>query len=215
MNFKKKLVSSVLAMSVLGMSGVAFAGASGNIAVSSDYLWRGKTQTAHGAAVSGGLDYGHDSGVYLGTWASNVNMGTEIDVYGGFSKEFGPVGVDLGAIAYLYPMAGMDGTAYEVYGGLSASIASATVSYDIDSSNIHVNGGVDYEIMKSVSVGVSGGWDKDGEYIYYGLGLTKTTDSGDYGFMISHTNDDTADGLGMTWDKNPTMVVSYSKGFDF
>ena len=214
MSMKKIGLVSVLAGSIAASS-VAVAGVSGNIGVGSDYLWRGMTQTGHQASVSGGLDYGHDSGIYLGTWASNVNHADyladhEVDLYGGFSKEFGPVGIDVGAIYYMYPQNYSSATFYEVYGGLSAMGASVTAYYNIDAdaSNLYVTGGYDHEVMKGLSIGVAGGWTQDGES-HYGLTMTKSTDSGDFSVMVSDTT--FAAGL----DKNPTAVVSYSKGFDF
>lgn len=225
MNLKKKLVSSGVLLSAMAVSSAAFAGASGNIAVSSDYLWRGMTQTGHQAAVSGGLDYSHDAGIYLGTWASNVNLptvddngdpagyplDTEIDLYGGFSKEFGPVGIDVGAIYYMYPHADFDANAfYEVYGGVSVMGANIMAYYnvDADASNLYVAGGYDYEVANGLSVGIAGGWTQDGES-HYGVSLTKSTDAGDFSVMVS----DTTASAGL--DKNPTMVVSYAQGFDF
>ena len=57
---------------------------SGNVGLSSDYIWRGMTQTSGDIAVSGGFDLSTDMGFYLGTWASNASAGTasmELDVY--------------------------------------------------------------------------------------------------------------------------------------
>ena len=50
---------------------------SANIGVVSNYMWRGVTQTQDGAAVQGGLDFTHESGFYMGTWASNVDWNNE------------------------------------------------------------------------------------------------------------------------------------------
>lgn len=50
---------------------------SANIGVVSNYMWRGVTQTQDGAAVQGGLDFTHESGFYMGTWASNVDFNDE------------------------------------------------------------------------------------------------------------------------------------------
>jgi uncharacterized protein (TIGR02001 family) len=47
---------------------------SANIGAVSNYIWRGVTQTGDQAAVQGGLDVGHESGFYAGTWASNVDF---------------------------------------------------------------------------------------------------------------------------------------------
>ncbi len=83
------------------------AGFSANIGATSNYLWRGITQTSDGAAISGGLDWSHDSGFYLGTWASNIDWGVgngaEVDFYGGFGNSIGDFGYDVGVIYYYYP----------------------------------------------------------------------------------------------------------------
>jgi hypothetical protein len=50
---------------------------SANIGAVSNYMWRGVTQTQDGAAVQGGLDFSHESGFYIGTWASNVDFNDE------------------------------------------------------------------------------------------------------------------------------------------
>lgn len=212
MRLKSGLAAASVLMGALAMSGTALAGVSGNAAMSSDYLWRGLTQTGNAAAVSGGLDYGHDSGVYAGTWASNVAGDTEIDVYGGFSKEFGGLGIDLGGIYYHYPDDWED--FYEGYLGLSFSMVGATVYYNPEGSfsGLYATAGLDYEITKGVSVGVSGGYampDAGGEYMHYGLSLTKSMDAGDFSVMVSDTDMETGA------DAKPTMVVSFSKGFDF
>ena len=91
-----KKSSIAILVASLCVAATANAGVSGNIAASSDYVWRGITQTNHSSAVSGGIDYSHDSGLYLGGWTSNIASDTEIDLYGGFSKEFSGVGVDVG-----------------------------------------------------------------------------------------------------------------------
>jgi uncharacterized protein (TIGR02001 family) len=83
----------------------------GNLALISDYRFRGISQTYKLPAVQGGLDYAHSSGLYAGTWMSNVSgnsynngAGLEWDLYGGY--KFSPVQdvtLDLGALAYVYP----------------------------------------------------------------------------------------------------------------
>ena len=63
---------------------------SSNVGLSSDYIWRGMTQTNGDVAVNGGFDLSTDMGFYIGTWASNANVGAasmELDVYLGFSGE--------------------------------------------------------------------------------------------------------------------------------
>ena len=48
-----------------------------NVGVVSDYVFRGLTQTNGKPAIQGGVDYAHSSGVYVGTWLSNVSWFTD------------------------------------------------------------------------------------------------------------------------------------------
>src|SRR5262245_59418168 len=45
----------------------------GNVTLVSQYIFRGLTQTSGKPALQGGIDYSHSSGLYAGTWASNVS----------------------------------------------------------------------------------------------------------------------------------------------
>ena len=83
---------------------------SSNVGLSSDYIWRGMTQTDGDAAVNGGFDLATDNGFYFGTWASNAggagsNYSMELDVYLGFSGEMGNenMSYDIGYISVIYP----------------------------------------------------------------------------------------------------------------
>ena len=81
------------------------------MALTSDYRFRGLSQTGKKPAIQGGLDYSHESGVYLGTWLSSVSgnqypsgSGLEMDFYGGYKFEVAKdVGLDLGLIHVYYP----------------------------------------------------------------------------------------------------------------
>lgn len=85
----------------------------GNFGVFSNYVFRGLTQTRERPALQGGFDYSHDSGVYAGTWLSNIswfsdtNGGTsnlEWDLYGGLKKSWANgVTTDVGYLRYQYP----------------------------------------------------------------------------------------------------------------
>lgn len=61
---------------------------SANVTMTSDYVFRGVSQTDEGPAIQGGFDYVMDTGLYFGTWASNVDFANsaEFDFYGGFSQ---------------------------------------------------------------------------------------------------------------------------------
>lgn len=120
MNFKK-LVMGGVAAAVLASSAVANAGEfEANVALSTDYIFRGFSQTGNDPAISGGFDYSFENGFYAGVWASNVDFGpasddngnllsnnttsTEVDLYGGYATEISEgVEIDLGYIYYAYP----------------------------------------------------------------------------------------------------------------
>lgn len=78
-------------------------------AVSSDYVWRGLSQTRGKPAVSGGLEYVTDGAWYFGTWVSNTQSAAydygsaEIDLYVGMSGQGDGLGYDFGFIQYQYP----------------------------------------------------------------------------------------------------------------
>lgn len=102
---------------------------SANVALSTDYMYRGGSQTNEQPAISGGFDYGHSSGLYVGLWASNVDFGDsaniEIDYYGGIAGEFSNgISWDVGGLYYQYPgvtdadEAGGDFDFFEAYGSL-------------------------------------------------------------------------------------------------
>ena len=111
----KKTIKTLTAVSILASatlaSGAAMAELSGNVGVTSNYVWRGVTQTADNAAVSGGIDYSNESGVYAGLWNSNTNDDAETDLYVGYAGEYNDIGYDVGYISYIYNDTGAGATA--------------------------------------------------------------------------------------------------------
>lgn len=111
----------------------------GNVGATSNYIWRGVSQAADGPAISGGLDYSHDSGFYAGTWISNVNFTPatgsqqyEQDYYAGFAGGSGDFSYDVGYIYWDYPLApGADFG--EVYGSVGYDILTVQVNYTTNS----------------------------------------------------------------------------------
>jgi len=141
-----------------------------NVALSSNYIWRGQTQTLDEPALSGGFDYIHDSGFYFGIWGSNVDFGTndnmELDYYGGHSGVAGEIGYDIGYISYTYPGGSSDFE--EWYLGLDGSTGAVdlglTYSFGVDSANDNI------ELSAGTNLGgvgatlTLGDYDKSGQY---------------------------------------------------
>ncbi|WP_455233843.1 TorF family putative porin [Thiogranum longum] len=158
-----KFSKTILASALLAAAGVAQAELSANIAAQSNYYFRGVTQTDDKAAISGGLDWGADSGLYLGTWMSNVDFGgkedVEVDLYGGFGGDIGDTGLgyDLSVWYYWYPGAGGDAQGgdldyTEVSGSLSFGMLTGTVNYTIDSENDDDGPFVDGDLYYNASI---------------------------------------------------------------
>lgn len=83
---------------------------SGSAALVSDYRFRGVSQSDRAMAVQAGATIAHESGLYVGTWASNLSgwgtfggSNTELDLIGGYKKDFNGVTLDVGLTWYMYP----------------------------------------------------------------------------------------------------------------
>jgi uncharacterized protein (TIGR02001 family) len=187
----KKILSATAAVALL-LGGAAHVNASdftANISASNNYLWRGLTQSDNGPAVSGGIDYGHDSGFYVGTWVSNVNYGAgdpfsyEHDMYAGYSGEYNEVTYDFGYLYYNYDeQANFDFS--EVYGSLGYRGFSVTAyvlahaeteensgvgqdggNYDFGfGSAFYISGDYAFEIREGLELGLHVGY-HDGDFV--------------------------------------------------
>ncbi len=111
---------------------------SANVTLTTDYMYRGISQTNEGPAIQGGFDYAHSSGIYLGTWASSLEFGAgdddtnlEVDFYGGMAGDFSNgVSWDIGGLYYMYPNTDADAAGdfdfFEAYGSLGYTFNNIT-----------------------------------------------------------------------------------------
>lgn len=102
---------------------------SANVALVSDYVFRGITQSNEEPTIQGGFDYEYaPAGLYAGVWGSGVDFAdasTELDYYAGWRHSWDALSFDIGAIYYDYP--GSDGSLeYDYWEGALA------VGYDFD-----------------------------------------------------------------------------------
>ena len=107
------LKSLSLALVAAAMPVLASAELTANVALTSNYKFRGQDQDVHrikavNPAIQGGFDYTFgESGFYLGNWNSSVDWlqgnSIESDLYGGYRFKAGALDLDLGALAYVYP----------------------------------------------------------------------------------------------------------------
>ncbi|MXO62484.1 TorF family putative porin [Qipengyuania oceanensis] len=145
---------------------------SGNVALVTDYRFRGVSLSAGDPAIQGGIDVTHSSGFYVGTWASSIEGGSaygemELDIYGGWSGDVAEgVALDVGLLYYMYPTdGGDDGTGlivddynvnyWEPYASITTTLGPAEATF-----------GVAYA-WDQASLG-----DEDNLYVYTDLGAS-------------------------------------------
>lgn len=197
-----------VAASVIATPAIAEGEWSGNVALTSNYVYRGVTQTDDAPMVQGGFDYASDS-FYVGTWASGVDFGdgtsTEIDFYGGWTPTVGQFALDIGAIYYYYPDAPDDPEQnfLEVYAGGSTTLADfvevgASFAYSPDfylesGNSLYSNFSAGIPLGESfgldASVGFSDFYDSGNDsYTDYSIGLTTSLEGFDFDFRLIDTS---------------------------
>lgn len=99
-----------------------------NAAITSDYIFRGISQTDNDPAISAGADFSYGI-LYAGFWASNVDESIspenfEIDYYAGIKPVLGPATFDFGVLLYTYPGLDLPGSeeVVELKAGVSGEI---------------------------------------------------------------------------------------------
>lgn len=208
-----KLVKSALfAATMLSAVSASAAEVSGNIALTSDYYFRGVDQ-ASGPAVSGGFDVSFENGAYVGTWASSVGFGAddagnvgglELDYYVGYGGSISEsVSYDLGYVYYGYPQNASAEEFEEFYGSVSFSditVGFATSSDWYNSTGSYTYYYADYSMALTETIGLglhygtSSADDAANEYADYSVSLS--TEAAGLGFdlsLISTDDDDYAD----------------------
>lgn len=233
MKFSQTLIASaLLASAALVHAESPF---SANIALTSDYMFRGVSQTDDNPAIQGGFDFNHESGLYIGTWASNVDFAgsgsSEHDVYIGFSKDAdNGVGFDVGMIRFIYPGSDVNLDYNEYYGSLSFSMDKVTLSGGIyysndvfatDETGIYYTGSVEVGVTDQVKVNAGVGlYDFDANvfgptvgadsYVDWKLGVAAEVEG--WGFDLSYvdTNDDGETLFGDAADGRVVFTVSKS-----
>lgn len=151
-----------------------------NLALTSDYVFRGITQTNFEPALQGGLDYAFGaSGIYIGAWASNVDFADsdgpdiELDSYVGWSHDVAEDwNLDLSLVHYAY-LGGSDAYGNVDYNEVIAKntwhqMATLTVAYSPDYANLG---------LSTWYANLGGTWKLANEFaLNAGVGHTKYSD---------------------------------------
>ncbi|PLW68485.1 TorF family putative porin [Pseudohalioglobus lutimaris] len=235
----KKLLPAAIAASVLAGATATTAQAaeiSANVALVSDYRFRGISQSDEDIAIQGGFDLGFDNGIYIGTWGSSVDFDSidgfdgslELDYYVGWGMDVGEnSAIDVGYLYYDYP--GDDGDAgdyQEIYGSFSWHDLTLGMAYSDDyygdtdkffyyyadySWGFAENWSLDFHVGYN-DLDEDGGFLSDDEDTYtdYSVGVTWSVLGVDLGATYVGTTLDEDEVFGTDWGDD-TVVVSISK----
>ena len=176
---------------------------SGDVTFTSDYAFRGISQTEEAAALQGGLSLADESGFYLSVWGSNVDFlaeGTlELDVMLGWSGQINEDwSTDVGIMRYGYPNAEIDGSNFwELYGSLSYKDFTFGVAYSDDyyanSGNfIYLYANYSYAISDAISLDLHVGQNEydDSSASYMDWSVVLSTEVLGAGVSLSYVDTD-------------------------
>ena len=206
--FKLSLAAAVIVSGLYAADEVSEIGVSANVAMTSNYVWRGMSQTDDSLAIQGGFDTEY-KGLYAGVWASNISWtndnesSIETDLYAGYANEIDAFSYDVGFIAYTYANvsdANNFGEAYLSLGydfgvvSVGASYAMGVSISDFEDVPDNIEASISIPLPADISADiVAGSYDTVGTYYSASLGKT----FGKFDLSLAYTGisyeDDAAD----------------------
>ena len=188
----------------------------GYVTLTSDYVFRGISQTNEGPAVQGGFDFQHEIGVFLGIWASNVEFpmdatrhnprDIELDFYIGYERSFARQwSATLSLVRYTYPDTSVNYDYTEIVAGVGyrdrifVNIAHTNDYFSLgsDATNYELAGR--YPLGRGFEIGATlGAFDIAefvGTYLYWNAGVSKLLDRFTFDVRYHDTDSDAEDAL--------------------
>ena len=167
---------------------------SSNLALSSNYIWRGVSQNDDKVALQGGFDVAHTSGLSAGVWASNIQQkfgpndaNLELDIYANYGFKVSNIDLSVGYIAYIYQ--GISANNFSEV-NVSATYAGVTAKVSKEIANGNNTGagfsdfGYYYELGYTYSIAAVKGLDLG---LHYGWADKGTSaDAEDYSVALSY-----------------------------
>jgi uncharacterized protein (TIGR02001 family) len=213
----------------------AYGEVSANLALTSDYVWRGVSQTNQNPALQAGAEYAHAIGVYVGVWGSNVDFAEHVDDPARIELDYSigwrgeteqGFGWDLGLLRYTYPNTTEDFD----YNELTLSLSYEMFTFEVDYSNdtyatgtdtFYYNVGVSHEFPELFTVSASVGYsdlnqEVTGEgapdsYVDWRVGVSQELLGLDFDLSYYDTNGDGVDLYGDL--ATARLVLTVSKSF--
>ena len=201
-----------------------------SVAVTSDYVFRGISQTDEGPALQADLTYTVPSGFYVGAWGSNVDLGDggpsmEVDTFIGYNTDLGDEFVNLDVKLNRYNYLGGNGSdlAYNELNGVMTfgGVVSVAASYTNDvwasgedgwylGAGLSLDLGNDYSLAANVGQNL---FDSSvaRDYVDYGVSVSKAW--GDFSASLGYvgTSSDGQDYIGETAEDRAVLTLTYAR----
>ena len=198
---KVTLAAALMAGTMLATPALAVT-IKGNIGATSDYVWRGNTQSDGDASISGGIDVDLGSGFAVGVWTASLggdqdfdqpqgSADYELDLYGSYGFALGALSMEVGYISYKYPGVADSADDFEdIY--VSAGYGPLSVSYYVDADvddNTYISIDAEFGLEDDWTLGLHFGqeaFETDPDDDDASISLSK----GDVTFTVSGNEDD-------------------------
>lgn len=197
----------------------------GTFAITSDYLFRGISQTNEEPAFQAGLTYKTPFGLYLGAWTSNVDYGAgdpdqEVDGFVGYNTDLGiNWKFDVMINRYQYPGAGASNYAELITKTTFLKTYSVTVAYTDDLYGTRTDGyycalDANWTLPDAFTLGVHAGHSVytsslnrvDHDYNDFGVNVGKTF--GPLGLSVGYYDTSKAAGFGFGRQNSQNHLVA-------
>lgn len=235
-NKKKFLQAGCFTLAAALLAPTVAAEVTGNIGATSDYRFRGVSQSAGNAAIQGGVDYSHDNGFFAGAWASSidfdekgaakedrVNANVELDLYFGYAGAISDsVEYDVTFYRYTYPGDDVSQDYNEISIGLYVADIHLAYWYANDYGNSgddlsYTEANYSYALSDDWSLDFHAGYNfgeavEDYEYVDYSIGLSTSISDIDVSiaWLGSDMDDKVSSGV---WKSDNSFLVSASYSF--
>jgi uncharacterized protein (TIGR02001 family) len=176
-----------------------------SVGATTDYRYRGISQSGKKPALQGSVDFAHKNGFYLGAWGSTITWikdtapgltkgPLEVDIYGGYKGEINKsFAYDVGALQYWYvgnnvsSKGGTSPNTLELYGALTYNVVTAKYSHSVTNLFGTANSKSSGYLDLSANFDLGSGWSvvphvgrqriaNAGSYTDYSLGVNKDID---------------------------------------
>ena len=220
----KKNLSIVLGSAALAVGWLAatpasaqIAGLSANAAVTTNYIFRGISQSGANPAVQAGIDYNiGTTGLAIGAWASSIDFGNvngedtqvEVDLYGSYTLAITDAfALSAGFVTYNYPSSptGVNYNWYEGWIGASYNFGVAALSgkvfyapdyVNLSTSQIYFTGGVSVPVTDWLALNGNVGYSTFDHAVfpiiedYLDWNLSAVATVGNFSLTIGYTDTD-------------------------